>query len=53
MLTLEPLVLTHMVNSQMTPNWVTTITEKAHLATWKWLLNEFAKSCAELIVDGG
>ena len=39
-----------MVDSWKMPNWVMTIAGRAHLAMWEQLLDEFAKSWAELIV---
>ena len=39
-----------MVDSQTSPKQAATIAGRAHLTTWEQLLNEFAKSWAELIV---
>ena len=39
-----------MDNSWTTPKWVVTIVGRAHLATWEWLLDKFAKNQAEPVV---
>ena len=39
-----------MDDSWTTPKWAATIVGRAHLATWEWLLNEFAKNRVEPIV---